>query len=332
MPTASIEAPQTTSPTDPLMAQVDLPLSGLFFPLGFAVEIVTNSITILEAAAESWGRQHRLSSTPPLKIRLGQTSASDSGCPAGASIRASGHLLSIIADADNFAVCDLRAGTAFGWVTEAAVAHRSYLRYHFLEAIVMCLLSCAQVTPIHGAAVRLAGKGLLLCGDSGAGKSTLAYACARAGWTLTSDDASYLLWNGPTPSVRGNPHQLRFRPSARDLFPELASREITPRAEGKPSVEVCTAELPHIAIASQTPIHAILRLHRQPSSDVHLTSLQPIDLQPYFEASLFPLEGIREAQLAALAPLLRLPLYELRYRDLPSAIVRLEELTRRLQA
>ncbi len=332
MPTATIEAPQTPSPTDPLMAQADLPLRQLFFPLGFAVELVTNSATILEAATESWGRQQQLSDAPPLKIRLGQTAATSSICPPGASIRASAHLLSIIADADNFAVCDLRAGTAFGWVTEAAVAHRSYLRYHFLEAIVMCLLSCSRVTPIHGATVSLAGKGLLLCGDSGAGKSTLAYACARAGWTITSDDASYLLWREHSPTVRGNPHQLRFRPSARDLFPELVGRDITPRAEGKPSIEVPTAELPNIAIASQTPIHAILRLHRHASYEVQLTSLRPTDLQPYFTASLFPLDGIREAQLAALAPLLQLPLYEIRYRDLPSAIACLEELVHQLQA
>ncbi len=62
---------------------------------------------------------------------------------------------------------------------------------------------------------------VMLCGDSGAGKTTLSYACARAGWTYICDDASYLLNSGTDRTVMGTCNQVRFRPPAVELFPEL---------------------------------------------------------------------------------------------------------------
>ena len=322
---ATILAPHVA---DPLRALETFPHRGLFHPLGFNVEIETNSLEILRAAQESWSAQAPIShSSPTLHVRLGVTPSRTDSCPPATSIRAFGHLLSIIADQENFAVCDLHHGTGFGWVTEASLSPRSYLRYNFLEAIVLCLLSSTHVTPLHGACVSRNGRGLLLCGDSGAGKSTLAYGCARAGWTFTSDDASYLLWHETTPRVRGNAHQFRFRPAARDLFPELQDHHLTPRTEGKPSIEIPTAELPNIRIATEAPIHAVIRLQRHQSDTIQLIPLPPTDLLPYLETSLFPLEGIRQLQAAALTSLARTSFYELRYRELDPAILRLQQLT-----
>ena len=314
--------------SDPLLALEPFPYRRVFHPLGFAVEIETNSTEILDAAHTSWGgHMPSPGSHPLLRLRLGLTATGAGDCPPAANFRAFGNLLSIIADQENFIVCDLQQGTAFGWVNQAAIADRSYLRYHFLEAAILCLLSGSRVTPIHAACVTRNGCGLLFCGDSGAGKSTLAYACARAGFTFTSDDASYLLWHQTTPRVRGNAHQLRFRPSARELFPELEGRELTPRTEGKPSIEVPTSELDRLRIAPESAVHALILINRQTSPNVELRRVPRAVIRPYLEFSLFPLEGIRELQLAALTPLLDLPRYELRYRDLDTAIACLEQLT-----
>jgi hypothetical protein len=323
-------------PTDPLMALKEFSIREVFYPLGFAVEIESNSAEILLAAEESWGEQSAIL-TPrkiegTLKLRLGVTPSAAITCPPGTSVRANGHLMSIIADVENFAVCDLREGIAFGWVTEAALRHRSYLRYHFLEAVIMCLLTGSRTTPIHAACVSLNGKGLLLCGESGAGKSTLAYACARAGWTLTSDDASYVVWRSARPYVRGNAHQVRFRPSARELFAELQGYSLTPRRDGKPSIEIRTSELPGIAKASEAEVHAVILLHRHEYAEVELREISRAEVVPHIEGSLYPLEGIRERQLAALNSLRDAQLYEFRYRDLDSAIACLEELVSRLVA
>ena len=323
--------PSREEENDPLLARQSFEYRKLFYPLGFVVELETNSMEILMAAEESWGEQSAVAvasqSEATLKVRLGATSSSSVACPPRTTVRANGHLLSIMADTENFVMCDLQQGVAFGWVCEAALCYRGYLRYHFLEAAVMCLLSGSRMTPIHAACVSLNGRGLLLCGPSGVGKSTLAYACARAGWTFTTDDASYLVWHRDKPYVRGNAHQVRFRPSARLLFPEIGDRSLTPRTEGKPSIEIRTAELPGIATATEAAVHAILLLRRH---DRDTTELKPLPREAafaHFEASLYPLEGVRQRQAAALDNLRHAPIYEFSYRDLDIAIARLASCT-----
>ncbi len=140
-------------------------------------------------------------------------------CPPPPVYRAHQHLLSIVANSSNFAICDRREGLAYAWIDRAALKHRRYLRYHFLEGVALTLLCASHVTPLHAACVELAGKGVLLCGNSGAGKSSLALACARAGWRFLSDDAVYLLREPLGRSVVGNASQVRLRPSAISLFP-----------------------------------------------------------------------------------------------------------------
>ena len=105
-------------------------------------------------------------------------------------------------------------------------------------------------TPVHAGCVAFNGRGMLLCGESGAGKSSLSYACARAGWTYVADDVELSCCNESKDRlVTGNCHQVRFRPSAAELFPEVEGREITPRAAGKPSIELPTAPMPGMTCA-----------------------------------------------------------------------------------
>jgi hypothetical protein len=312
----------------PLLARQKFAHRRTFYPLGFAIEIETNSIDILLAASESWKEQVCSSTDPPLSIRLGVTQATSSDCPPAPVPRADGHLLSIVADAANFAVCDLLQGVAFGWVSEAALENRVYFRYHFLEAIALSLISTSRASPLHAACVSLEGRGVLFCGASGAGKSTLAYACARAGWTFTSDDASYLLWESADLDVRGNAHQVRFRPSAKQLFPELQDRALTPRAAGKPSIEVFTAELPGIVTAKDAQVHYIVLLNRHISCQVELRPLTRDEMLPHLGGSLFAEDWTPHPRAKVLERLCGASMYELHYSDLEQAIVSLEQLVR----
>ena len=91
------------------------------------------------------------------------------------------------------------------------------------------------------------------------------YACARAGWTYTSDDTSYLMNDSAVPRVIGHSHRMRFRPSARTLFRELEGRKLTPRLEGKPSLEIPTSEFPGLITAGEARVHSIVYLNRSSS-------------------------------------------------------------------
>ncbi|MGH9595931.1 MAG: aldolase, partial [Edaphobacter sp.] len=254
------------SPQDSLLCDMVLPLRRSFYPLGFAVEILTNHHEVMEAAAESFGHRCLQYGSDPLQIRIGVTKANTARCPPEPTRREYNHLYSIVADTENQALLDLRTGANFVWLNESALANRHYLRHNFVEKVVYLLLGASVVTDLHAGCVGKNGKGILLCGDSGAGKSTLSYACARAGWTYTSDDTSYLVNSSSVPRVIGHAHRVRFRPDAKALFAELEPREITPRMEGKASIEVPVCELPPIDTAAEATVSSIVYLNRFPTA------------------------------------------------------------------
>lgn len=314
--------------SDPLLSNVNLPLRALFHPLGFSLEIVTNSQAVMAAAQASWGHFQKRFSVPALKIHIGVLQGGTADCPPAPVCRTQGDLLSMIADTQNFAVCDLAKGFAFGWVTEAAATRTSYLRYHFLEAIALSLIGTLHAAPIHAASVEFDGRGFLLCGDSGAGKSSLAFACARAGWKYVSDDASYLVHDSLN-RVVGNWSQIRFRPSAAEIFPELKGRNLTPRAQGKPSIEVPIQSLVRdVETATDVQVEYIVFLDRHQS---HVPELLPFSkdfARKAFEHPMANMGTNRSARVASIDQLLGVGTYQLCYRELDWAVDRLEALAR----
>jgi hypothetical protein len=311
---------------DVLLRKAQLPLRAVFYPMGFPVEVVTNSVEVLAAAEESWGHFVQVFSQRTVELRFGVIDGGSIECPPEVTYRAHRNLRSMIADQDNFCVCDLKQGFAFGWLTPGAVEHHNYFRYHFLEAAAsFFLIDSPCVTLIHAACVMMAGRGVLLCGDSGAGKSSLAFACARAGWTYLSDDLSLLVQGGEDHVVVGNPHMFRFRDSAADLFPELKGERITPRAVSKPTIEFPSERVPQITIADKCSVSYIVFLNRrEPDSPGLISYPRDIALQ-WFELGI-DADELQEARLAAIHNLLTVEILELRYRDLDCAVEELEKL------
>jgi hypothetical protein len=136
------------------------------------------------------------------------------------------------------------------------------------------------------------------------------------------------LRGGDQPHVIGDYLKVRFRPSAKKLFPELQGRDLTPRVQGKPSIQIPTSELGLIT-AEQATIHSVIFLNRQPSSEAELLPVPRDSAIKRLRDSLgaFPIE-IREQQAAALRQLSAVDAYELRYHDLQPAIDRLDLLAR----
>jgi predicted ATPase len=312
---------------DRVATRIQLPLQATFYPLGFPVQVATNSQEVLDSAAQAWAAFGKLFNTEPIQLRVAVTRDGSSRRLPAPVCRVQQQLLSHVADRDNFAICDLAHGFCFLSLTEAAVEDSTYLRFYFLEAAALCQIAARYATPIHGACVELDGSGVLLCGDSGAGKSTLAYACARAGWTYITDDASYVINDRHDRMVVGNSNQARFRPSAADFFSELAGREITRRGEaGKPTIEFSTPPFSDIIRSHISQIEYIVFLNRR---DVTRPGLHPFsrEVARYFmqQPLLIMLEDL-ERQDAVIDRLLGAEVLELRYEDLEWAIERLTTL------
>jgi hypothetical protein len=318
---------ETLAQLDPVFSNFSLPLRGVYYPLGFAVEVSTNSAEVLVAAEESWGRFRKAFSDPPVRLDIGVIADDSKECPPAPGCRARGNLLTTIADAKNYVVSDLNRGFAFAWLTQAAVEHRAYLRYYFLEATALTLLDALYLTPLHAACVEIEGQGLLLCGESGAGKSSLAFACARKGWKYLSDDSSAIVRKRKGRVVVGNPHQMRFRESAIELFPELKEQRITPRFTGKMAIELATSTLPEIATITECQVDYIVFLNRREPEPPSLRTLpEGIALQ-YFQQCIFLGDSeAQQAQRSSLDNLLTASVLEMRYRDLDWAVQRLETL------
>lgn len=306
----------------------DPPLRRQFYPLGFPVEIRTNSVEVLQMAEEVWGKFEKLYDTDPIRVDVHVAEYDLAECPPEPSYRLMWPLMLTVADARNYMVADLADNRTRIMVSSASEKHGLYFRYFFLEAAVWCHIATRHVTPVHAGCVALNGRGVLLLGESGAGKSSLSYACARRGWTYVTDDASYLLNGGGARMVTGNYSQVRLRPTAAELFPEISGLELTPRAAGKPSVELLTASLPHIACSQVARVDFLVFLKRCPG--------EPLELAPYYtdvaryfmRQQLYGSAQSLAVQYRAIEGLLTAQVFELRYSALDPAIDRLRRLVR----
>jgi len=324
-------ADASTSLIDPLHASIALPFHHVLYPYGFATHIKSNEPAIVRAAEHSWASFQQRFREAPIEVRFLVSDFPTRRRPPCPVFRAQGNLLTIVADAHNFACCDLAAGFGFACVTKAAVTNRNYVRYHFLEAMVYVLLDTRHVVALHAACLIRDGCGILLVGDSGVGKSCFAYACARRGWTYVSDDSSSLPRRRPGRLVVGNPHAFRFRPSVRTLFPELDGH--VKIRNGKPTFEVRTEQLPNIKVGPECRVDYIIFLNRleNESAPVRLVPVSREEsLRRLFQNNTFPTElSIHEERLQAIERLLDAQLFQLTYRDLDPAIDLLEQVLRR---
>ena len=166
-----------------------------------------------------------------------------------------------------------------------------------------------------------------LMGPNGSGKSTLSYACARAGWTYVSDDASLLVHaDARKRRITGNCHQVRFRPSAAQLFPEIEGLEITPRANGKPSIELPTAGLANFSRAPHATANFLVFLNRRADGPPELRPYRTDVARQYMRQVLYGCPESLATQYEAIEHLLSAEICELRYSDLNWAVDRLRTL------
>ncbi len=311
---------------DPLLYAVPLPHKARLYPLGFPLDIATNSKEVLAAANESWGVYPARFDRPPLRVHV-VTTEGGHGLPPDPVFRAQEHLLNIVSDQENFAVCDRLQGFGHCFVTRATVADPVFFRWHFLDAVVYMLLEFSYATSLHAACVALDGAGVLLYGVSGTGKSTLAYACARSGWTYISDDGVNILWDGER-TVIGEPHRFRFRADAPDIFPELQGLTAGRELDRKPTIEVRTADLA-IRTSPDCRVEKLVFLERRPGDRQRLVRISREDARARVLADFTLLDpALHAKRMQAIESVLEVPAFELRYESFEDAVVLLEEIVR----
>jgi len=311
---------------DPVLSAHALPLRARFYPLGFPLDLETNSVDVIEAASKRWGLFTQAFDQTPVRLSLGVAPGDGGELPPRSKVVSREHLMSIVATPENFVVMDFNQGYAFGWVTADVAANHPVLGYRFLSAPVLTMVAQRALASLHCALVSRNGCGVAFFGESSAGKSTLAYACARAGWTFLSDDGTHLLRNRSDRYAIGDPHSMRFREDARRLFPELADRLVVTRPNGKIGIDVLTRELP-IKTAAGCSIEHIVFLNRNETGAPRLRRYSKDDAMAWCEQYVsFGTAEVRAAQVKCYQRLWGAGMWELHYSDFDGAIARLEQL------
>ncbi len=303
---------------DPLQSATPLPLQTEYFPMGYRLHISTNSELVHRTAARIWSRYPRLSNEPAVCLNISVTAGDAAVPPPSPSFRGREHLFSIVADRNTFAMADLRTGAGFACLTENVSG--DYLRYHFLEPLAYVLIAARYLTFTHASCVTLDGRAVLLCGDSGAGKTCLAFACARKGWTFLSGDATAIVRGSTDYRVLGRPFEIRFRETARRLFPELQRYPRVMRPNGKDDIEIDPRDLRLKCDLEGRASHVvILERSHHPMPAVAEPIPREEALRHLEQAICFGDDSSRTEQLQSLVELLVLPTLRLRFHDLVSA-------------
>ena len=313
---------------DVVHSRMEFPLTRRLYPLGFPMDVSSNSAEALDAATESWGLFQPLFDTLPIQLRIGVLPGHVSECPPTTECRVQSDIFSFIADAQNYGIADMRRRISTIWILEGTLQYRSYIRHSMLEASAMVQIATGFTTGVHSGLVERNGVGVLLCGDSGAGKSTLSYACAKAGWTYITDDGSYLVHGRDDLLAVGNCHQVRFRPSAGTIFPEIEGREITQRSGiGKPSIELKPHALGDIRCAQSAPVRHLVLLNRREDRNEPLRPYSREVARQFLRQGRFAPLDTMPTHYAMIDRLLAGSVLELRYRDLDWALEQLDTLT-----
>jgi hypothetical protein len=298
------------------LEQRTLPLRRRYFPMGYPLEILTNSPDALSAANTIWDRFEQLSDAPPVRLRIDVSQCDALLAPIPVMPCHFGHLLTIVQGPENFGVADMAAGYGVISASRDVAQNLPWFVYHFLEPIACVLLGARHFTILHAACVALDDKAVLLAGSSGAGKTCLSYACAIRGWRFVSGDASHLVRDSPEPAIIGRPHSIRFRDSAKSMFPSLARYHARLRPNGKRDIELDTREL-RLATALRAQAALVVFLNRSAESvQAGFDAVSRDDARSLLSDSIcFGDEACRAEQAEAMERLLNLPLLRLTYSD-----------------
>src|SRR5262245_39757026 len=91
---------------DPALVEFPLPFCGTHYPLGFPLELYTNSRELVRAARETWGASQKHFDEKAVRLEIGVLPGKSLELPPEGGFRSRGNLITLVHDADNFMVVD----------------------------------------------------------------------------------------------------------------------------------------------------------------------------------------------------------------------------------
>ena len=224
-------------------------------------------------------------------------------------------------EADIF-VFDLLRCNVDAVVTRATASDAHFWKRVVIPIAIGILGACLGSVPVHCACLAIDGQGLLIAGQSGAGKSTLALAMAKSGFTLVSDDWTYITDDG-TLLANGLFAPVKLMPDTSEYFPELTRLQLTYSLNGELAFELSAEEVFGASVCASCRPRMFLFLERSEVKGLEISNISSQLAGVYLKGSVerIPAKMVtaKRERSKILARLTELPCYLLRYGGTPAS-------------
>jgi len=263
----------------------EMPLRQHFFVAGAICRVSTNSPAIMNALWQ-WRCSHDAAGVRSfnLDVRVGSLGdRTDHGTP---HFRGRDHLVfATFSDRDLF-VFDLCRRSVVGFVSKQTAEDRRFWTTLLIPIALGVLGPAIGLVPVHAACLDWNGKGLMIAGASGAGKSTLAVALSQRGFSLLSDDWTYVAQEGPSVTAYGISAPVKLLADAPLFFPELSRFEPAKSLNGEMAFEVDAGWTFGSPVQSQSNPSWLVLLERVAQTGCEMARLVGDNMWTFFERNL----------------------------------------------
>lgn len=223
---------------------------------------------------------------------------------------------------------NLKAREAAGVLSQEIVADEGVFRRTVLAVIAGILAPSLGAIALHAGCVVRDGKAILLAAPSGAGKSTTSLALALRGWSLLSDDWTFVTDSANGLSAWGMQTSIKLLPDARVYFPELSALSPAISLNGELSFEIDPWTFFGVERSIDATPTAIVFLKRASAqSTAHICYFSQCREEETMKALLDEIEEQPEAVAeeaanrgSTMQQLCRLPSLQLRFSGEPSVV------------
>jgi len=261
-----------------------MPLRQQLFVAGASCFAFTDSPAVIEALSR-WRHPRSAQSGRFFDLCVSVDPSIKYHCDATPHFRGREHLVFATFGERARFVLDLRKRSVAGVVSQQTAEDCRFWNHLLLPIALGVLGTTMGLVPVHAACLDWNGKGLMIAGTSGAGKSTLAVALSQHGFSLISDDWTYVAQEDGGVIAYGISAPVKLLPDARTFFPELGRFRPAKSLNGETAFEVDAAGTFGSATRSQTQPRALVLLERTPRAGYEITPHSSEELKAFFENS-----------------------------------------------
>jgi hypothetical protein len=178
---------------------------------------------------------------------------------------------------------DLQQRLGFGVVSTETACDPLFWNSTLLPIAMGVLGTVLGVVPLHAACLDRDGTGLMIAGCAGAGKSTLAVALSRCGFSIISDDWTYIAKDADGLTAYGLRATVKLLVDAPFHFPELAALRPHKSMNGEMAYEVNPQEMFAASVRSRSRPSRILFLDRVQNPGCAFVSCDRSAARRFFE-------------------------------------------------